>query len=134
MYIIQSGFHRFMPLLHEGQLIRETYEVERFLGQGAFAEVYRVKHPFLGRQAMRVFKRVGMGLDEIHEMLAQAILLWRMGQPNIVRDVGLTFPANEAITQDFAEKALKARQAGRLAKAAQVTGCFWQGCPATAMD
>src|ERR1039458_4917784 len=74
-----------MPLLEEGQVIRDTYEVERFLGQGAFAEVYRVKHRFLGRQAMKVFKRVGMSLDEIHDMLAEAILLSRIGHPNSVR-------------------------------------------------
>jgi serine/threonine-protein kinase len=74
-----------MPLLEEGQLIRETYEVERFLGQGAFAEVYRVKHRFLGRQAMKVFKRVGMSLDEIHDMLGEAILLSRIAHPNIVK-------------------------------------------------
>ena len=43
-----------MSLLEDGQVIRETYEVERFLGQGAFAEVYRVKHRFLGRQAVLV--------------------------------------------------------------------------------
>jgi len=72
-------------LLTEGQVIRETYEVERFLGEGAFAEVYRVKHQFLGRQAMKVFKRVGMSKDEIHEMLGEAILLSRIGHPNIVR-------------------------------------------------
>ena len=42
-----------MGLLEEGQVIRDTYEVERFLGQGAFAEVYRVKHRFLGRHAMK---------------------------------------------------------------------------------
>jgi serine/threonine protein kinase len=52
-------------LLAEDQIVRDTYEVERFLGQGAFAEVYRVKHRFLGRQAMKVFKRTGMKLDEI---------------------------------------------------------------------
>src|SRR6266699_5415896 len=74
-----------MAILSEGQDIRNTYEVERFLGQGAFAEVYRVKHRFLGRQAMKVFKRVGMNLDEIHEMLGEAILLSRIGHPNIVR-------------------------------------------------
>jgi serine/threonine-protein kinase len=44
-----------------------------------------VKHRFLGRQAMKVFKRVGMELDEIHEMLGEAILLSRIGHPNIVR-------------------------------------------------
>ena len=58
-----------MPLLSDGQLIRGTYEVERFLGEGAFAEVYRVRHRFLGRQAMKVFKRSGMTLPEIEEML-----------------------------------------------------------------
>ena len=74
-----------MPLLEEGQTIRDTYEVERFLGEGAFAEVYRVKHRFLGRQAMKVFKRVGMSLDDIHDMLGEASLLSRIGHPNIVR-------------------------------------------------
>ena len=61
-----------MRMLQDGQMIRETYEVERFLSEGAFAEVYRVKHLFLGRQAMKVFKRVGMNLDEIQEMLGEA--------------------------------------------------------------
>ena len=71
-------------MLLDGQVIRETYEVERFLGEGAFAEVYRVKHRFLGRQAMKVFKRVGMNLDEIQEMLGEAILLTHIKHPNIV--------------------------------------------------
>ena len=74
-----------MRLLNEGQIIRETYETLRFLGEGAFAEVYRVKHLFLGRQAMRVFKRVGMSLVETHDMLGEAILRSRIGRPNIVR-------------------------------------------------
>jgi eukaryotic-like serine/threonine-protein kinase len=74
-----------MALLQEGQIIRDTYEVERFLGEGAFAEVYRVKHRFLGRQAMKVFKRGGMTSQEIEEMLGEAIMLSRLGHPNIVR-------------------------------------------------
>ena len=74
-----------MRLLEDGQMIGGTYEVERFLGEGAFAEVYRVKHRFLGRQAMKVFKRVGMNIEEIHEMLGEAILLSRLAHPNIVR-------------------------------------------------
>jgi eukaryotic-like serine/threonine-protein kinase len=74
-----------LRVLTEGQTLRDTYEVERFLGEGAFAEVYRVKHRFLGRQAMKVFKRVGMNLDEIHDMLGEATLLSRIGHPNIVR-------------------------------------------------
>jgi len=74
-----------MPLLSEGQSIRDTYEVERFLGEGAFAEVYRVRHRFLGRQAMKVFKKEGMSADEVEKMLSEAILLSRIGHPNIVR-------------------------------------------------
>lgn len=73
-----------MSLLDEGQRIRTTYQVERFLGQGAFAEVYRVRHRFLGRQAMKVFKRIGT-LEETEEMLGEAILLSQIGHPNIVR-------------------------------------------------
>jgi len=74
-----------MALLQDGQIIRETYEVERFLGEGAFAEVYRVKHRFLGRHAMKVFKRLGMTVPEIEDMLGEAIMLSRIGHPNIVR-------------------------------------------------
>jgi eukaryotic-like serine/threonine-protein kinase len=73
-----------MGLLEPGQTIRDTYEVERFLGEGAFAEVYRVKHRFIGRQAMKVFKRIGMNLDEIQDMLGEAILLTHLKHPNII--------------------------------------------------
>lgn len=74
-----------MSLLQEDQVIRGTYEVERLLGEGAFAEVYRVKHRFLGRQAMKVFKMVGMTIAETEEMLGEALVLSRIGHPNIVR-------------------------------------------------
>ena len=74
-----------MALLHEGQVIRDTYTVERFLGEGAFAEVYRVQHRFLGRQAMKVLKLSGASLEEIESLLAEALLLSRIGHPNVVR-------------------------------------------------
>lgn len=83
-----------MGLLREGQTIRDTYEVERYLGEGAFAEVYRVRHRFLGRQAIKVFKMIGMTFEEIEQMLGEAILLSRMGHPNIVR----VFDANTTET------------------------------------
>jgi len=81
-------------ILSEGTNIRDTYEVERFLGEGAFAEVYRVKHRFLGRQAMKVFKAAGMTLEDIEEALGEAIMLSRIGHPNIVR----VFDANTVET------------------------------------
>lgn len=74
-----------MPLLSGGQRIRETYEVERYLGEGAFAEVYRVRHRFLGRQAMKVLKLPGGSIEEIETLLAEALLLSRIGHPNIIR-------------------------------------------------
>ena len=74
-----------MPLLHEGQSIRGTYKVERYLGEGAFAEVYRAKHRFLGRQAMKVFKIPGLTMQELETMLGEAVLLSRINHPNIVR-------------------------------------------------
>jgi len=72
-------------LLEEGQNIRDTYEVERLLGEGAFGEVYRVKHRFFGRQAMKVFKVSGMTPEETEKNLEEAILLSRLGHPNVIK-------------------------------------------------
>ena len=85
-----------MRYLEEGVIIRGTYEVERFLGEGAFAEVYRVKHRFLGRQAIKVFKCPGMARDAADRLFAEAILLSQIGHPNIVRvfDAGLVDTAH----------------------------------------
>lgn len=74
-----------MSLLREGQLLRETYNIERYIGEGAFAEVYRANHRFLGRQALKVFKHPGMTLQELEQMLGEAVLLSRINHPNIVR-------------------------------------------------
>ncbi len=73
-----------MSILSPGRLVRGTYEVERLLGEGAFAEVYRVRHRFMGRQAMKVFKAAGATLGEIEQQLEEAILLSGIRHPNIV--------------------------------------------------
>jgi serine/threonine-protein kinase len=73
-----------MRLLEEGTVIRGNYTVERYLGEGAFAEVYRVNHRFLGRQAMKVFKTPGT-IEETEQALDEAITLSRMGHRNIIR-------------------------------------------------
>ncbi len=73
-----------MSLLEPGQTVRETYLVERLLGEGAFAEVYRVRHRFLGRQAMKVFKMAGATPEELERDIAEALLLSRLKHPNIV--------------------------------------------------
>jgi len=76
----------------DGRCINGIYEVDRFLGEGAFAEVYRVKHKFLGRQAMKIFKSPGSSSSEIEQLLGEAIILSRIGHPNIIRvfDAGIT--------------------------------------------
>src|ERR1700739_351497 len=74
-----------MSLLEEGRTIRDTYEVERFLGEGAFAEVYRVRHRFRGRQALKLFKLPGLTAAEVQDMLGEAVLLSKIDHPNIVR-------------------------------------------------
>ncbi len=74
-----------MTILFEGQQIRDTFLVERFLGEGAFAEVYRVRHRFLGRQAMKVFKATGATISEAAQLLAEAVLLSKIGHPNIIQ-------------------------------------------------
>jgi len=74
-----------MHLLQEGQIINNKWRVERFLGEGAFAEVYRVRHKIIGRQAMKVFKRIGMKLEEVEGILEEPILLAGIHHPNIIR-------------------------------------------------
>lgn len=78
-------------LLKEGQILNNTYEVDRFLGEGAFAEVYRVKHKYLGRQALKIFKTASSSQREIEDKLTEAVMLSRIGHPNIIRvfDAGI---------------------------------------------
>jgi serine/threonine protein kinase len=74
-----------LALLEDGQILRDAYEVERYLGEGAFAEVYRVKHRFLGRQALKLFKVPGLTVPEIEQMLGEAVMLSKLNHPNIIR-------------------------------------------------
>lgn len=74
-----------MPLLEPKEWLSDDYQVERFLGEGAFAEVYKVQHRFLGRQALKVFKTPCDDIKEVQAALSEAILLSRLGHPNIVR-------------------------------------------------
>jgi serine/threonine-protein kinase len=47
--------------------------------------VYRVRHKFLGRQAIKIFKAPGWSPDEVVAMLGEAVLLSKINHPNIVR-------------------------------------------------
>lgn len=73
-----------MPILSPGEQVRDTYEVERLLGEGAFAEVYRVRHRFMGRQAMKVFKAAGATIEDIERDIFEAVVLSKLKHPNII--------------------------------------------------
>ncbi len=64
-------------LFQEGQINRGNYGIEFFLGEGKFSEVYRVKHRFFGRQAMNLLKANRMAVEDIEEILKEAVLLSR---------------------------------------------------------
>ena len=78
-------------ILKEGEIVLDIYEVDRFLGEGSFAEVYRVNHKYLGRQALKVFKAIETDILEIKRKLEEAVILSKIGHPNIIRvyDAGI---------------------------------------------
>lgn len=81
-----------MPILVPDEAIRGTLLVERFLGEGAFAEVFRVRDRLLHRRmAMKVFKAPVDSLDQLEEWLEEGRVLSQLEHPNIVRvyDAGL---------------------------------------------
>ena len=78
-------------ILVPGDKPKDSFTVERFIGEGAFSEVFRITHRFLGRQALKVFKAEYRSEDQVQGLLAEAALLSRVGHPNIIRvfDAGL---------------------------------------------
>jgi eukaryotic-like serine/threonine-protein kinase len=75
-----------LRILDDGEVIRDTYEVERMLGRGAFAEVYRVRDLMLHRRlAMKVFKSPVTSLSDLEKLLEEGRILAALEHPNIVR-------------------------------------------------
>ena len=72
-------------LLERGQVINDTYRVARFIGQGAFGEVYRVKHRVLGNQALKVFTSDFVENSDLEALTEEALILSRLTHKNIVR-------------------------------------------------
>lgn len=78
-------------LLDRGQIIENKIEVEEFLGSGSFAQVYKVKHIFLGSMALKILNESCSSMREMQEMLSEAAILSQMAHPNIIRvyDAGI---------------------------------------------
>lgn len=72
-------------LLLKDEVIKDTYIVDCFIGEGAFAEVYRVKHKFLGLQALKVLKPDVFKTEEQSKFISEATILSHITHPNVVR-------------------------------------------------
>jgi len=72
-------------ILSKGELINETYEIQFFIGEGAFGEVYRVKHKYLGVQVMKIFKEDYVCKTDLDTVTREAKILSKLTHPNIVR-------------------------------------------------
>jgi len=78
-------------ILSKGEIVNNTYEVQFYIGQGGFGEVYRVKHKFLGLQVLKVFKEEYFNKTDIGTLVQEAKILSVLTHNNIVR----VFEANE---------------------------------------
>jgi len=72
-------------ILSKGETINDTYEIQFFIGEGAFGEVYRVKHRYLGVQVMKVFKEEYESTANLDSVTREAKILSKLTHPNIVR-------------------------------------------------
>lgn len=73
-------------ILTKGISINDTYTVEFFIGEGAFGEVYRVRHKYFNEyQVMKVFKSEYTMNTDLEEVMIEAQILAHLTHPNIVR-------------------------------------------------
>ncbi len=66
-------------------VIRDTYTVDSVLGEGAFGVVYKVRHKFLGIQALKVFHPERISEKLVVDFLNEAVILSKITHPNVVR-------------------------------------------------
>lgn len=67
-----------------GTVIRDTYTVDSYIGSGGFADVYRVRHQYMGMQAMKVLRDVRTEESRM-QGLTEAFHLSRISHPSIIR-------------------------------------------------
>lgn len=73
-------------ILQKDDLINDTYEIQFFIGQGAFGEVYRVKHKFFNKlQVMKVLKSKYVENADLKEIINEGEILTHLTHPNVVK-------------------------------------------------
>lgn len=71
--------------------IKQTYTIDTFLGQGSFGAVYKVRHKYLGIQALKILHPGSIAIDKEAELFSEAFILSKIAHENVVR----VFEANE---------------------------------------
>ena len=73
-------------ILPKGIIINSTYEINFFIGEGAFGEVYRVKHKFFDEfQVMKVFKDEYVKKTNLDDVIHEGRILTKLSHPNVVK-------------------------------------------------
>ena len=73
-------------ILENGEIINNTYEIGSFIGEGAFGEVYRVRHKFFDEfQVMKVFKHEYVENTDLNDVVNEGQILTRLSHPNVVK-------------------------------------------------
>jgi len=66
-------------------IIHDTYTVLDLIGAGAFGVVYKVRHKFLGLQAIKVFNPGSITLKQEPQLFVEAFMLSKFTHENVVR-------------------------------------------------
>jgi transitional endoplasmic reticulum ATPase len=83
-------------ILSKGEIINDTYEIQSLIGEGAFGEVYKVNHKYLGVQVLKVFRKEYVENTNIETVTKEAKILSKLTHPNIVR----VFDANTFLKEE----------------------------------
>ena len=72
-------------VLSKDAVINDTYTVQRLIGEGAFGEVYRVKHKYMGLQVLKLFKASYVENTDLDVVTNEARVLSELTHKNVVR-------------------------------------------------
>lgn len=72
-------------ILNRDEVINGTYTIKFYIGKGAFGEVYRVEHKYLGTQVLKVILKEAFSQEDVKVIIAEALILSKLSHQNILR-------------------------------------------------
>ena len=82
--------------LAKGEVINDTYTIQFLIGEGAFGEVYRVKHKYMALQVLKLFKSSYVENTDLNLVINEARILSELTHKNVVR----VFETNSFLRDD----------------------------------